>query len=118
MFLLQGKPTERVHDAMLREAARLESLAADLRAIGAGTAPIPADLADAPVISNWRRATRPVPCVVGLGSGHPRVPDGPVTTIDLWAADPTAGWVRTLGRYYVLGPCAEAPSLVGRVGHA
>jgi hypothetical protein len=116
MFLLNGRPTERVHDAMLQEATRLESLAIDLRRIATGAAPQPSDLVSAPVLTRWRRTSRPVPCLVGIGNGHPRIPDGPFMTTDLWAMDPTAGWGRTLGRYYTLGVSADAYEAMG-VGH-
>ena len=116
MFLLNGRPTERVHDAMLQEAARLESLAIDQRRIATGAAPQPSHLISAPVLTRWRRTNRPTPCLVGIGNGHPNIPDGPFMPTDLWAMDPAAGWGQTLGRYNILGLSADAYEAMG-VGH-
>lgn len=41
--------------------------------------------------------------VIGMGQGHPRLPDGAVHTTELWAVDLERGWARTLSRFYVLG---------------
>ena len=90
-------------DALRAEAARLERLAADLRRIADRASPTDDDLAKSARIDGWRWATRPVACLVGLGSKHPGLPAGPVTTTDVWAVDEGAGWARTLGRWYVLG---------------
>ncbi|WP_370447755.1 DUF6634 family protein [Roseomonas gilardii] len=96
----------RARPLLLYEADRLERLARDLRRIADGTGPTSEEVAAAPVIDAWAWAERTLPCLVGRGSGHPRLGSGSVLTTEVWAADQTAGWVRTLGRWYVLGVSA------------
>lgn len=93
-----GAPT-----ALRDEAARLERLASDLRRIADEGGPTGDDLAGAARLEEWGWSTRPVACLVGLGTGHPAIPAGPITTTDVWSVDEQAGWARTLGRWYVLG---------------
>ena len=85
------------------EIARLEALAADLDRLGSGIMPGPAELASAPLLDRYVRATRPVPCLVGECRDHPRLGGPLVFTTDLWVFAPELGWCRTLGRYYRLG---------------
>lgn len=82
--------------AGLREAAR----------IAAGFVPGEAELAGAPLLSNWAVEAQPAGTVrlVGVVSGHPFIRDGWCTTSVVLAADMDAGWVRTVSRYYRLGP--------------
>ncbi|WP_408735169.1 DUF6634 family protein [Muricoccus aerilatus] len=68
-----------------------------------GTSPTPADLHAAPVVDHWQWSSRTMRTVVGTVQGHPRLPDGPVLTTELWAVDLERRWARTLSRYYVLG---------------
>ncbi|KFC68200.1 hypothetical protein FF80_01924 [Devosia sp. LC5] len=82
--------------AGLREAARIR----------AGAVPGAAELANAPLLTGW--AVQPMPGglvrLVGFASGHPLLQDGCITTSAILAADEQAGWVRTVSRYYRLGP--------------
>ena len=94
---------ERARPFLLFEAERHERLAADLRGIADGTAPTKDVLDAAPVADRWALAKRPVPTIVGLTVGHPRLPDGPIFTTDVIAIDLVGGWARTLSRFYVLG---------------
>lgn len=88
---------------------RCERLLADLQAIRSGIGPTDADLAMAPIIDFYQKSYVPVPCLVGHVRGHPRLPDGPARTSDIWVAAQEEGWVRTLSRYYRLGlPPEEA----------
>ncbi|WP_458098445.1 DUF6634 family protein [Roseomonas sp. WA12] len=89
------------------EAARLERLAADLRRLTGGIMPTPEELEASPALHAWQLTTRPVPCLSGIGLGHPRLRQGPIVTTDVWVIDAGAGWARTLSRYYRL----EAPAL-------
>lgn len=82
--------------AGLREAARID----------AGFVPGEAELADAPLLSNWCAELQPSGLVrlVGIVTGHPFIADGWCTTSPVLAADTAANWVRTVSRYYRLGP--------------
>lgn len=82
--------------AGLREAAR----------IAAGFVPGEAELAGAPLLSSWIVEVQPGGLIrlVGSVSGHPTISDGWCTTSVVLAADETAGWARTVSRYYRLGP--------------
>jgi len=83
---------------------RAQKLADDLRRIAAGDLPNPADLADAPVISDWVMSVRPESCLVGAISGHPSIGHmRPGRTTSIFAFAPDAGFVRTFNRYYRLG---------------
>lgn len=104
---------DRVRPSLLHEAERIERLAADLRRMAEGAGPSPDDLAAAAVLDDWLWTERLVPCLVGTGFGHPRLPNGPVMTTGVWVADVSHGWARTLGRYYVLGDPAEPPPAMG-----
>jgi hypothetical protein len=69
-----------------------------------GLAPTAADLASAPYIDDWSvdmfgRGFR----VVGIVTGHPRLPDGPVATSSPVHADLDRGWLKTHSRFYRLG---------------
>lgn len=94
---------DRARPTLLAEADRLEHLAHDLRAIAEGTSPTPADLHAAPVVDRWQWSSRSMRTVVGTLQGHPRLPDGPVHTTEIWTVDLGRRWARTLSRYYVLG---------------
>ena len=88
-----------------REIDRLLRLAEDLRAIRDTNGPTASDLSDAPLLNNWSREVRPVPCLVGYVSDHPRLPGigRLVMTSDLWVLAEHQGWARTLSGLYLLG---------------
>ena len=102
-MILVNRGLEGARPMLLAEADRLEHLAHDLRAIAGGISPTPADLHDAPVVDQWRWSSRTMRTVIGTLQGHPRLPDGPVHTTELWAVDLERRWARTLSRFYVLG---------------
>ena len=84
-------------------AAKLRMLADDLERIAAGTAPTAAELAEAPVMLEWRCALSPVGLrLIGRVSGHPRLGDTDAMTSQLWAAASDGTWIRTLSRFYRL----------------
>lgn len=58
----------------------------------------------APVALGRRDASRRGPYLIGKVSGHPRTADGWCATSVILAIDVRAGWVRTINRYYRLGP--------------
>ncbi|MGB3337167.1 MAG: DUF6634 family protein [Devosia sp.] len=89
--------------------ANKEIVAAGLREanrIAAGFAPGEAELAGAPMLSDWAVEPQPggIVRMVGIVTGHPSIRDGWCTTSPVLAADEVAGWVRTVSRYYLLGP--------------
>lgn len=109
MPTLHERPHQIVRDQMLRNAVRLENLAADIRRMADGNAPLPSDLLNAPVLDRWQILRRPVSYLVGISTGHPRLPDGPIFTSDISMMDPEFAWVRTMSRFYVLGDRAVVP---------
>ncbi|WP_149536747.1 DUF6634 family protein [Siccirubricoccus phaeus] len=97
------------------EAARLEALAADLRRFGSLAAPSPEELSAAPLLEAWAVSVRPVVCLVGMVTGHPRLRGPRCQTSDVWAFAPALGWARTLNRLYRLGaPNAGSPVIPQR----
>jgi hypothetical protein len=91
--------------------AKLRNLAADLDRVCAGVSPGVADLAEAPVIVGWRTVLSPVGLrLVGYVMDHPILGDRAAMTSQIWAADPAGQWIRTLSRFYRLGPSSETRS--------
>ena len=88
---------------LLFEADRLERLARDMRSIADGSVPTDRDLEAAPIVDGWRYGYRSMTSIEGTSIGHPRLPDGPVHTTEVWIIDPARRWARTLSRLYVLG---------------
>jgi hypothetical protein len=85
-------------------AAKLRILADDLERIAAGAAPTAAELADAPVMFDWRSVLSPAGLrLFGRVTGHPRLGDTDAMTSQLWAAGDDGTWIRTLSRFYNLG---------------
>ena len=89
----------------LQDLARLEALAADLRAYAEGRLPTEAELAAAPLLSHWY----PTPDgsaarLAGLVEGHPQVGPGGCITSRIHAVDRSYGWMRSYSRLWRLGP--------------
>lgn len=77
-----------------------------LRAIAAAEAgPSEADLAQAPVLSDWKAAISPGGHVMLWGevTDHPLLGTASIHTSQLIAINPEAGWARTASRWYRLG---------------
>lgn len=86
------------------ESARLSALVADMEKIRIGTPP--EHLAqDAPILDHWVVAQRPIPCLAGLSTGHPRLTgeNRLIGTSDLCLMSEDRLWARTLSRWYRLG---------------
>lgn len=67
---------------------KLERLAVDLRSIIAGNGPTEEELARAPLLLNWRVASRPVLALEGLVLDHPLLGAQQITTSQLyWVSD-------------------------------
>ncbi|WP_422369864.1 DUF6634 family protein [Hoeflea sp.] len=59
-------------------------------------------------IDNWALARRAVPCLVGIPTSHPILPDEePIFTSELFYLDPEKHAARTFSRWYELGKRAE-----------
>jgi len=80
-------------------------LADDLDRIASGEHPGSDKLRDAPLLMEWSVHLAPVPHLTGIVLGHPYIPDGHTCyTSELFTFDPTAGYARTLSRFYRLLP--------------
>ncbi len=83
-----------------------QELIADLNKLSTGWKPDAEALATAPLLDHWSvvfyPGTRDL-AMEGVVSGHPRLPDGLVTTSPIMALDLQARWMRTHGRFYRLG---------------
>lgn len=76
-----------------------------LHAIDAAEArPSEADIANAPVLSDWMPALSPFAHVILVGKvvGHPLLGTRSITTSQLIAIHAEAGWARTVSRWYSL----------------
>lgn len=82
-----------------------------LRAIAAVEAgPTEEDLAQGPVLSNWKAAISPDGHVMLWGEviGHPLLGNASIHTSQLIAINPQAGWARTASRWYRLDRSIDA----------
>lgn len=92
------------NDALLWEhVGRLRGLAFDFDKIGKRSFPTDRDLASAPLIDNYALELVPRARLAGRVLGHPRLPDGFVTTSEVWIFAGVEGWARTYSRFYRLG---------------
>lgn len=101
IFVHPGREHARL--LLLVEADRLTALGRDLRSIAESGAPTSAELDRAPILDQWQFSQRSMTSLVGTVVGHPRLPDGPVRTTEIWAISTTQGWARSLSRFYALG---------------
>ena len=88
---------------IFHDIGRVERLLSNLDVIAQGELPSKQDLSSAPFIDAWMVALRPVPCLIGTCSNHPRLNGPVVTTTDLWVFAPDLGWAKTLPRFCRLG---------------
>jgi hypothetical protein len=91
---------------------RFRDLHRDRDLLESGWTPKEGDIADAPVIGNWIAVSRGGElALVGVVAGHPRLRGlRRIVTSPLVAIDIDAGWARTEGRFYRLGPQYDPPA--------
>ena len=93
-------------------ARRLRALADDCDRLEFGRPVSPIKLQTAPVLEDWVPVVTPEGLrLIGYASGHPVHGDRIVMTTPLWFADPNGGWVRSLSRFYRLGPPANSDDI-------
>lgn len=73
------------------EITRLERLVADLKRFAVCELPTEKELADAPLLETYVRSQRPMLCLVGICTDHPRLRGPVVATTDLWVMAPEHG---------------------------
>jgi hypothetical protein len=92
---------ERIEDGL---SAKLRALADDLDLIRSAKAPTERQYDEAPLIRDWSTALDPTGLrLVGHVADHPGIRSGLAMTSQLWTADRSDRWVRTLSRFYRLG---------------
>jgi hypothetical protein len=93
------------------EVQRVNSLLADMERILEGHAPEEVPCADPPILDQWNLNNRPAPCLVGLSTGHPKLPgtNREIVTSEVWLMSDDMAWARTLSRWYRLGRPAFKP---------
>lgn len=91
---------------------RLRALVADFERVGDGALPESLAGQEAPFLDRWSVGQRAIPCLVGLSTGHPKLPgqNRLIGTSDLWLLSEDHCWARTLSRWYRLGRPAEHSS--------
>jgi hypothetical protein len=105
MILFGERNGERASAVIDLQVERLLSLAFDMQRVRDGAFPREVDLVAAPILDRWRVAEWTLPCLVGLSSGHPKLPGDNrlIRTSDLWLLSEDRTWARTLSRWYQLG---------------
>ena len=83
---------------------KLANLAADLERLMTEGGPTPEELADAPILSDWKVVDYPAVSLEGFVVGHPKLGAGHITTTQVYAVAMDGTWMRTLSRLYRLGP--------------
>jgi hypothetical protein len=84
---------------------RLRALADDCDRLERGRPAPPVLLQKAPLLTDWVPALTPQGVqLIGHVTGHPLLGDCAAATTPLWLADPDGAWVRSLSRFYRLGP--------------
>jgi hypothetical protein len=87
---------------------RLRALADDCDRLERGRPVSPALLQKAPLLEDWVPAITPQGVqLIGHVTGHPLLGDCAAVTTPLWFADPNGAWVRSLSRFYRLGPSLD-----------
>lgn len=99
------RPGETGGDLLAMETERVRSLLTDMDRILGGHRPETIANADAPILDQWNPINRPASCLVGLSTGHPKLPgtNREIVTSDVWLVSDDLTWVRTLSRWYRLG---------------
>lgn len=91
--------------AIGQEIQRLEKVIDDLWLLTGATIHKHLTFDNAPLLDRWQIASRTVPCLIGLSTGHPKLPgkERPIITSDLLLLSETVGLARTGSRWYRLG---------------
>lgn len=93
-------------------APRLRMLADDCDRLRFGRPPPQRILTLAPLIKDWTTVLTPEGVkLAGCVSGHPILGNRNVMTTPLWFADPGGTWVRSLSRFYQLGPIGDSENI-------
>jgi hypothetical protein len=96
-------------------ARRLRALADDCDRFELGRPVSSLLLQKAQLLEDWVPAATPQGVqLIGHVTGHPQLGDRAIATSPVWFADPDGAWVRTLSRFYRLGPPLD-PDDIGRV---
>lgn len=105
MLLFGLKKGETDAHAIWQEIHRLETLVEDLWKVTMTSTWARRDIPDGPLLERWQHASRTVPCLMGLSTGHPKLTgEGrPIITSDLVLFSESAGLARTQSRWYRLG---------------
>ena len=82
---------------------RLRRAAAAVERLAAGEHPSPEELAHAPCLAGWALEAGPNLRLIGVVTGHPRIPDGWVHTSPLVWISADRSYARTVSRFYRLG---------------
>lgn len=91
---------------------RLRRLADDAARLQQTRSVSPALLQSAPLIEHWVIVRAPAGIqLVGRVTDHPHLSGRISVTSPLWFADPDGRWIRTLSRFYRLGPPATEDRL-------
>ncbi len=95
---------------------KMRRLGDDLERLRSGTGPTDAEIAAAPLIEDWHAVLTPTGLrLTGFVSGHPRLGNRSTVISQLWAADASGRWVRTLSRFYRLGRAAGVAGMLSDV---
>lgn len=94
-------------EAIDGHAERLWRLASDLDRYASGHPPTPEELAECPVLEDWRPIHVGERALAGRAFGHPRISDGRVTLTSTLIRTDGRTFARTMTRLYRLGSPAE-----------
>jgi len=91
---------------------RLRALADDAARLLYSRSVSPVLLKGSPLLEDFVIAQTPFGLqLIGRVTGHPLLGDRMAATSPLWFADPDGTWIRTLSRFYRLGPPADPNDL-------
>jgi hypothetical protein len=87
---------------------RLRALADDAERLQHTRSVSPSLLQTAPLLEYWVSTQRPEGLrLIGQVTGHPTFGESMIITSPLWFVDPEGNWIRTVSRFYRLGPPAN-----------
>lgn len=90
------------------DAVKYRALADDLDELARGIHPNAERLSEAPILFEWKLRINPIPHLLGIVMGHPKIPDGSsCRTSELITIDVGQRYARTFSRFYRLGDRAE-----------